>query len=267
MKSLTQARVDSRRRIYLARHADVTYFAADGTALDTETVPLNATGRAQAEELSEAFREIAIDRVVTSGLSRTRETAALILGERDIAVEECRELSEIRPGKMTSWAPQFFSTPERLEEFFIGALNRRITPEDTFLGGESFGDFLNRVVPAFESLVAQRDWRSMLIVAHGGTNRALLTHALGAPLEVLGNLEQDPACINVIDMNSDVESPPRTEPPSSPRSPPSRARYLVRLINDTRYAPLKKEIRMTTMEKIFSESREAILALAARSSL
>ncbi len=57
MSTLTQARVEGRRRIYLARHADVSYFNTQGAALDTRAVPLNATGRAQATELSETFRE------------------------------------------------------------------------------------------------------------------------------------------------------------------------------------------------------------------
>ena len=37
-----------RRRIYLMRHGDVTYFDASGRAIDPETVPLNENGREQA---------------------------------------------------------------------------------------------------------------------------------------------------------------------------------------------------------------------------
>ncbi len=252
MSSLTRARAEGRRRIYLVRHADVSYFSAQGAALDTRTVPLNATGRAQAAELSESFRGVSIDRVVVSGLTRTRETAALLLAGRDLRVEECPELAEIRPGKMTAWAPRLLSSPNEIEEFFIGSLSRELAPEDTFLGGESFGDFFDRVVPAFERLIASPDWRDMLVVAHGGTNRALLAHMLGSSLRTMSTLEQDPACVNVIDVN----------PGGDPSAARSASRYLVRLLNFTGGAPLKNGSRMTTMEKIFMESRDAILAMA-----
>jgi broad specificity phosphatase PhoE len=37
------------RRLYLMRHGEVSYFAADGRPLDPRTVSLTAQGRAQAE--------------------------------------------------------------------------------------------------------------------------------------------------------------------------------------------------------------------------
>lgn len=267
MTSLTQTRVEGRRRIYLVRHADVSYFSAEGTALDTRTVRLNAAGRTQAGELGEMFRDIPIDRVVVSGLVRTRETADLLLAGRSTAirslgVEECADLVEIRAGKVTNWAPGLLSSPGRIEEFFIGSLNRELTPGDTFLGGETFGDFAARVVPAFERLVMQPGWKDLLLVAHGGTNRAILAHALGASPQAMGALEQDPACVNIID----VAFEPTDEPPypCAGSVTATRPLYLVRLLNYTAGAPLKKDIRMTTMEKIFTESRDAILALAER---
>jgi broad specificity phosphatase PhoE len=42
-----------RRRIFLMRHGDVTYFDATGRAIDPESVPLNERGR---EEASAAGR-------------------------------------------------------------------------------------------------------------------------------------------------------------------------------------------------------------------
>lgn len=72
-----------RRRIFLMRHGDVTYFDDTGRAIDPESVPLNARGR---EEASAAGREFAaqnvcFDRVIASGLPRTIETAERVLAE------------------------------------------------------------------------------------------------------------------------------------------------------------------------------------------
>ena len=68
----------SRRRLYLMRHAEVSYFLSDGSPVNPTEVPLNADGVAQAHAVAEAFRNIDLDRVVTSGLPRTLETAAFV---------------------------------------------------------------------------------------------------------------------------------------------------------------------------------------------
>ena len=54
----------------------------------------------------------------------------------------------------------------------------------------------------------------------------------------LGALEQDPACINVLDLGTDGS-------------------VVVRLVNYTPYAQLKQGIRLTTMEELFAEYRPA----------
>jgi len=52
---VTEFKIPSRRRIFLMRHGDVTYFDDSGRAIDPETVPLNAHGLAQARAAGEAF--------------------------------------------------------------------------------------------------------------------------------------------------------------------------------------------------------------------
>ena len=63
------------------------------------------------------------------------------------------------------------SRPSELEEMFTGSLT--ITDEDArFLGGESLGEALDRVLPAFARLV-EAEWHTALAVFHGGVNRIL----------------------------------------------------------------------------------------------
>ena len=64
----------ARRRIYLMRHAQVRYF--DGE--HPHDVLLTDAGRKQAAAAAEALREVTFDRVVTSGLPRTLETARAV---------------------------------------------------------------------------------------------------------------------------------------------------------------------------------------------
>ena len=75
----------------------------------------------------------------------------------------------------------------------------------------------------------------LLLVLHGGVNRAILGHALTGARVFLGGFEQSPACINVIDVAADGSS-------------------IVRAVNHTAYDPAHVEApRTTTMEHLWEE--------------
>ncbi|MBI4604486.1 MAG: histidine phosphatase family protein [Planctomycetes bacterium] len=225
-------RIAARRRVYLMRHGDVSYFDALGRPYPSRAVPLNEEGIAQAEAAREALRGVAIDLAVDSGLPRARQTAEIVLRGRGVAVEACAALEEVRPGPFLKEAsgPAF-------EAYFTGAFSRAIAREDTFLGGETFGSHADRVLPAFREIVERPGWKNLLIVAHGGTNRVILLHALGAGPERLGRIEQEPGCINVIDVHGAGE-------------------YLVRQVNFTPCDAAKERTWATTLEKIYLDHHE-----------
>jgi broad specificity phosphatase PhoE len=56
-----------------------------------------------------------------------------------------------------------------------------------------------RAWPAFEAIVAAHRGRAVAIVAHGGTNRALLCRALGVPVARLLAFGQDYAGLSVVE--------------------------------------------------------------------
>jgi len=68
-----------------------------------------------------------------------------------------------------------------------------------FPGGESLPDLVARAVPAFEALVARHAGGTIAVVAHGGSNRAILCHALGLGPERLLALGQDYAALSVLE--------------------------------------------------------------------
>ena len=70
--------------------------------------------------------------------------------------------------------------------------------EFPFPDGESVPDLLARAGPAFDALVAKAPGPAIAIVAHGGTNRALLCRALGLPLARLLALGQDYGALSVL---------------------------------------------------------------------
>lgn len=220
-----------RRRLYLMRHGEVDYFDAQGRAFRPETVPLNAEGRRQAEAAGQALAEVPLDRVLTSGLRRSVETAALATSGRNLPIESRAELREIEPGRLNEWAA---APPAEVEQAFLGALTHGVQRESRFFGGETFGALLDRVGPCFQALLAETGWQHLLIVAHGVVNRVILSTALGADLAGLAALEQDPGCINLLDVDDS-------------------GRCLVRLVNHTPLDPLKRSLHLTTLEQLYHQ--------------
>jgi broad specificity phosphatase PhoE len=215
----------NRRRIYLMRHAQVAYFE-DGRPLRPDLVPLTPEGREQARAAHELLAEITFDRVITSGLPRTVETARIVTPARE--PESWPELREIESGRLGE-IPE-----DQLEAVFTGAW-RDVVPEDTpFLGGETIRSLLDRVLPAVDRLLADHEWDVVLLVLHGAVNRAILSHALTGGRAFLGNLEQSPACINVLDVGDD---------------------WVVRAVNHTPYDPAHRRNRLRTMEELWREFR------------
>jgi probable phosphoglycerate mutase len=217
----------TRRRLYLLRHGEVSYFAR-GRPVPPEGVHLNEHGRAQALAAAQALADAPFDRVVTSGLPRTDETAAIVLGQRALPVETLPALREIRGGRLAD------IPPSELRSTFVGALTRRLTADDTFLMGETYGDFRDRVLPAFRALAADTSWSALLLVAHGAVNRVILADVLGLDLHGLGHVEQDAGCINLVDFDE-------------------HGYGIIRLVNYTPYNPLKAGMALTTMERYFLE--------------
>jgi probable phosphoglycerate mutase len=181
----------NRRRIYLMRHGQVAYFV-DGRPLEPQGVPLTDEGRAQAEAARRLFGDVRFDRVITSGLPRAVETAGIVAPGAEI--EEWPELREIESGRLGD-IPE-----DELESAFVNAW-RDVVPEDTpFLGGETIRSLLDRVLPALERLLADAEWDTALLVLHGAVNRAILSYALTGGRLFLGNLEQPPGCVNILDV-------------------------------------------------------------------
>jgi probable phosphoglycerate mutase len=214
------------RRVYLVRHADVSYADAQGRPVPVDSVSLTDTGRAQARALRDTLSRVPLDRAIVSGLPRTMETAAIVLDARTLRFETRTQLQEIRPGRLDELPA------DRLEVEFTRALHRPVTPSDRFLNGETWGEMQARVLPCFREALADPDWKHLLVVGHGGVNRVLLLDALGLGLEGLGAIEQDPACLNVIDIEAE-------------------GRPVVRLLNHTAYDPAKETLVETTMQRLF----------------
>ncbi|PXW22618.1 histidine phosphatase family protein [Paraburkholderia caballeronis] len=231
---MSEFQLPARRRIFLMRHGDVTYFDDSGRAIDPDTVPLNEHGREQASAAGRAFaaQDIRFDRVIVSGLRRTVETAERVLEEtRQIVEMEVQPAwQEIRGGRLGA------IPAEQMENAFLRVFDG-VVPESTqFLGGETIGELLDRVLPQMDALRADPSWDTVLLVLHGGVNRALLSHAITAGGRAFfGHLAQATGCINALDVGA------------APHD------WVVRALNHAPPSPLHRDVRNTTMEMLYAQ--------------
>ncbi|NLM04493.1 MAG: histidine phosphatase family protein, partial [Clostridiales bacterium] len=77
---------------------------------------------------------------------------------------------------------------------------------DTFIpkNGESFYQLQNRVMPIVNKILETKD-NNILIVAHAGVNRVIISNLLKIPLKDIMGIYQPYACINKLFWNSKVK--------------------------------------------------------------
>ena len=91
------------------------------------------------------------------------------------------------------------------------------------------------MLDSFLQLLAEPGWTSLLLVSHDAVNRILLAWASGAGLGGLAAFEQDPACLNIVDI--DMAGTQVTH-------------ACIRTFNYTPYDPGKASIDKTVMEQL-----------------
>lgn len=219
-----------RRRIYLMRHAEVSYFDAAGKPVDPRHVSLTAAGREQARAAAELLAGVAFDAVVCSGLLRTEETARIVLGERAASLRHEPGFKEVKAGRLAA------IPPDLREQVIAYAYDRAGEPAACFMGGERWCDLQARVLGAWAKLFADDSWLTLLLVAHDAVNRIVLSHVTGGGLGGIKAFEQDPACVNIIEVDVDSIGVQRA---------------FLRAVNLAPYDPARPGSHLTVMEKVY----------------
>jgi len=219
-----------RRRLYLMRHGDVSYYKADGTRVDDpDGVALTDKGRRDASAMAELLTEIPFDGVVHSGMDRTEQTAHLAVAGRGLPVAARPAFREIKGG-MSAAERQTLT----FKDLAYGMQNAA-EPGARYMQGEFYADFHGRVTTELEDLLTATDWTRLLLVAHGGTNRAILSWVTHGGLPGMECFEQDTCCLNIIDVDViDGEI----------------HRRMLRMLNLTPENLTKRDGYLTTMERL-----------------
>lgn len=157
-------------------------------------VPLSPLGERQSAIQAGRLQAAPLAAVFSSDLSRARGTAEIIALPHGITPELVPALREMDMGRWDGLTAGEIEArePVAFKEWMSGI------GQFAFPGGESLGDLLARAWPAFHALVTAHAGRTIAVVAHGGTNRVLLCHALGAPLGRILALGQDYGALSLL---------------------------------------------------------------------
>ncbi len=158
--------------ILLVRHGE-TDSNAEGRIQGQTNTPLNERGRAQAQALADELAGEAIAAVYSSDLDRARETAEILAGRLDLPVVVDPALRERNFG---SWEGR---TVDELEARWPGAWARWREGDEGEGDVEDHLALAARVRDAIHRLAAAHPGERILVVAHGGAMRVILTDAAG----------------------------------------------------------------------------------------
>jgi 2,3-bisphosphoglycerate-dependent phosphoglycerate mutase len=158
-------------RLYvLTRHARSTLNAAGRINGDPRVpAPLTEDGVAEAERLGTELANLAVDLCVHTRFQRTRETAAVVVGTRDVPRLEEPLLDDVDVGSLEG------ETVEAYRDW------KRAHPHRAarFPDGESLDDAARRYAAAFRRLLARSE-QTTLVVCHEIPIRYALNGAVGS---------------------------------------------------------------------------------------
>jgi probable phosphoglycerate mutase len=158
------------RSFYFLRHGE-TDWNKSGLIQGHTDIPLNDTGRAQAEQVVSILARAPIQRIVASTLSRAYETASIVNAalQKPLAVDE--GLKERHFGEFEGLKIQ------EMDELKDGMLKKGLPAEENGYPcppkGEPYAEFRVRTIAAFRRNLEQFEGENILFVAHGGVYRVL----------------------------------------------------------------------------------------------
>jgi len=186
------------RRLLLMRHGE-TYAPKPDTQLagpeQDPRVPLTEAGRGAVREVAAWMAPMAIEAVYSSSYDRSRETAELVAAPHGLGVTPVDALCELAlypppGGTLLDVARRYLALVRDLQE--------RPASEVRLDCGRSLAEIIDGALAAVRSAL-ECSRGTVLVVAHGGLNRFLLGHWLGmSPARAIA-IEQNFACVNVIE--------------------------------------------------------------------
>ena len=136
-------------------------------------IPLNADGRNLAAQAHDKYLDVHFDICYCSPLSRARETAAILLKDRNVPILYDERLQEMCFG-IYEGVENSLEIPDCPVNVLFQNPENYIVPVE---GGESLDELFSRTGAFLEELVLPkvRDGKDVLIVGHGAMNSGIIS--------------------------------------------------------------------------------------------
>lgn len=180
------------RKIYLLRHCQPELPNGTPICIGKTDIPLSKSGRIQASDLKEFFFNIEISAIYSSSLTRARETAEIIadknlkviiknnFSEFDIGKWDCMSFAEIKE----KYPREYLERGKNLENYVVE-------------GGESMAQCKKRAMSELYKTIDESSG-NILIVAHAGVNRCILSTLLGTSIMDSFKFRHEYGSVNIL---------------------------------------------------------------------
>lgn len=164
--------------LYLVRHGETEL--GSGIVAGSTDVALSAEGAQSIRTLRELWLDGSPDILMSSPLTRTRETAGLLGAKWGLELRTDPRLVEMDFGEWEgqAWDDVCEHDADRFRQWSADWV-REPAP-----GGESFGEVAKRCAGWLQEASKRLDNKTVVVVAHSGTIRALICLAMGIPLDL-----------------------------------------------------------------------------------
>lgn len=187
--------------IYIVRHG-LTEWNKLKKLQGAADVPLAKEGILLAEKTGEALKDVKFDICFTSPLSRARQTAECVLGDRNVPIIPDKRIQEINFGDLEGScvrdAEGNYIDPQ-VEMFFRDPVNFK-RPEN----GEDIFDVIARTKNFWEEKTSDPSLtdKTVLVASHGCAVRALLQNIYHDPENFWHGCVPPNCCVNLVEVKN-----------------------------------------------------------------
>lgn len=184
-------------KIYFIRHGE-TIWNKEKKIQGQSDIPLNEYGRELAHVTKEAIKNISFDIVYSSPLVRAKETAQILVKDRNLEIYEDQRLVEMSFGEGEGESlPEIHAHPEMKLHNFIHNPGNYTPPK----GGETFEELYARCKSFIEEIIipAEQKYNSMLIVGHGALIRGMIHYINNRPSKDFWIVTHKNCAVTIVD--------------------------------------------------------------------
>ena len=165
----------SEKTLYLFRHGE-TDWNRQNRFQGSVDIPLNETGREQAERLRRFFKDNPVEAFLSSDLSRARETAEIAGRDLGVPIVVDPRLRETNLGQAEGLTRDEITARWGAEMLDNWAGTHPPDPHFRFPGGESKGEHLARLIEGLDANLRAHPHRIWGVASHGGAMRRIIHH-------------------------------------------------------------------------------------------